>query len=1047
MVAKFLSEAPDLLPAAREGRLVLFLGAGASKSSITTSGDQMPDGEGLRDLIVRNFLKPQHAQYDLKTVYDLACSRTCVRDVQRYMRTILEPFQPTQAHLKVPKLPWQAIVTTNYDLLVERSYEALNDASLAPVTKDGDVPLDQISSDKTLYLKLHGCISEADQVDAPLVTSTEQIIDHKKGRSNMFKTFLELGQNYHLAIVGYGMADDNLRSLFYRLINEGDSRPRHYIIRPGWDDVMATYWRDRRFEPVDADFDSFVGELLASAPSGSMALGKLAKAQRSTSLTKFISRAGARETEHLVAALGAVFEHVTGDITDTGEPKQFYSGVNQGWFPIQQSLDVQRVATTHVLKRWILPPAVEKAPKLFLLKGHAGSGKTITLRRAAWEAATKYEKLVLYMRSGADIDVEALEEIISLTSQTVYLFVDDAGEHASSLKFIADKGAVRGWPLVIVGAERVNEWNQAEDEVGIFANAEFLVEYLLTSEIEDLVILLESHNSLGELASLNIEERVERFKGFAGRQLLVALHEATKGASFEDILEDEYDGIYPADAKALYLDICALHRLGPPVRAGLISRVHGISFDEFESRLYKPLENIVVVGKRNYRGDLTYQARHNYIAEIVFNKAASTPSQKQELLLRIIDKLNPSYTYDEGVLYQLIKARSVADMLPDRAQGLSIYEAAERNVGRTVGVLHQRALYELRLAGDPGGLSRAESLLREGLEAEPHSTMLKHSLAEVALKHSELARSDIEAAAYRQEAAKIARSLISTSRRSYAHHTLAKVAIAALDQVMRDEATRTTTLATQAVNSAIQEAETVIRSGLNHFPNDPYLLTAEAQLADRLKNADRARKALEAAFAQNPKAELVANRLSLLLSAKGDPSGALSVLKKSLESNPGSKLLNYRYARTLMDAEPGIELAQPEAMLFYLKRGIQHGQAHLESQYWYGRQLYLSGREAEAKQVFASIDRHALPHRIKNSLSGHVNDSAGSRMEFVGAISTLSETFGLISQSTPSMTVYFKREGGLLERVALSVGMKVRYQLAFNARGPVAVELRPATEG
>ena len=62
------------------------------------------------------------------------------------------------------------------------------------------------------------------------------------------------------------------------------------------------------------------------------------------------------------------------------------------------------------------------------------------------------------------------------------------------------------------------------------------------------------------------------FTKTADRQLLVALHEATRGLPFEQIIFDEYEGVVPERARRLYLDICALHQFGAPVRAGTISR-------------------------------------------------------------------------------------------------------------------------------------------------------------------------------------------------------------------------------------------------------------------------------------------------------------------------------------------------------------------------------------------------------------------------------------------------------------------------------------------
>src|SRR3972149_8562629 len=91
------------------------------------------------------------------------------------------------------------------------------------------------------------------------------------------------------------------------------------------------------------------------------------------------------------------------------------------------------------------------------------------------------------------------------------------------------------------------------------------------------------------------EERRKFFILTADHQLLVALHEATLGKSFDEIILDEYNRIVPDEAKLLYLDVCTLHRFKVGVRAGLLSRVSGITLNLFQERLLKPLEHVIRV--------------------------------------------------------------------------------------------------------------------------------------------------------------------------------------------------------------------------------------------------------------------------------------------------------------------------------------------------------------------------------------------------------------------------------------------------------------------
>src|SRR6185437_9561038 len=93
----------ELLSLAREGRLVLFLGAGASKGSKNKTGGLIPDGQQLAKLLAQKFLSSKYENTDLKTVYDLSCSNRSIREVQRYLYEIFEGFDPTNAHCLIPQ--------------------------------------------------------------------------------------------------------------------------------------------------------------------------------------------------------------------------------------------------------------------------------------------------------------------------------------------------------------------------------------------------------------------------------------------------------------------------------------------------------------------------------------------------------------------------------------------------------------------------------------------------------------------------------------------------------------------------------------------------------------------------------------------------------------------------------------------------------------------------------------------------------------------------------------------------------------------------------
>src|SRR5204863_3722177 len=132
------------------------------------------------------------------------------------------------------------------------------------------------------------------------------------------------------------------------------------------------------------------------------------------------------------------------------------------------------------------------------------------------------------------------------------------------------------------------------------------------------------------------EEQVAAFQERAGRQLLVALHEATLGQRFEDIVADEYLKIQPTEARSIYLTICVLNRLNVPVRAGIVSRLHGVPFEEFSRRFFAPLEHIVHTSFNEFMRDYVYKARHPHIAEMVFHRAFNTQEERYDVFIRCL---------------------------------------------------------------------------------------------------------------------------------------------------------------------------------------------------------------------------------------------------------------------------------------------------------------------------------------------------------------------------------------------------------------------------
>src|SRR5437868_4361307 len=136
-------------------------------------------------------------------------------------------------------------------------------------------------------------------------------------------------------------------------------------------------------------------------------------------------------------------------------------------------------------------------------------------------------------------------------------------------------------------------------------------------------------------------------------------------------------------------------------------------------------------------------------------------------------------------------------------------------------LMQQRAIFEMGL-GDRG-VTSANELLQEARRLAPRNLSIDHSLAELALRKSELATADFERRKYREEAGTIGRRLIAKNPvTAHPYHTLLKVGLLELEEVLK-------TMDPATSDRKIRELEAVVAKALQVFPDDDFILEADAR--------------------------------------------------------------------------------------------------------------------------------------------------------------------------------------------------------------------------
>ena len=1034
---------PWLLDQIRDGNAILFLGAGATLGAVGPNDERPLDGMQLRDRLSDRFLGGGLKDRTLSEVAEYAKNESSLREVQRYIYELFEPLAPAPHHLLIPSFRWHAIITTNYDFLVERAYEKATPPLQNPIriSRDGDADRADFGSPLSVpYLKLHGCLSSISEDSPPLILSTEEYARHRESRERVFGLFADWAQAHPILFCGYKIGDPNIQQILFDLGDGTVNRHPYAVVDPTLVAFDIRYWQSRRFIPQRSSFEDFLVELDSHIPRHSRQLSVL-RSPNASSIHRRVVRG--EPTRELLLYIDQELVHVReGMPMVQTTPADFFKGLSDSWYPIASGWDVERRFVDELLVAAVLEPRADNRVEIYLLKGHAGSGKSIALRRTAWNAAVQHEAFVFWLKQGGRLNIDHLRHLYTLTEERVYLFVEDALQELAGIRALATIAIRESIPLTLVLGARTNEWNTVDDVHELVITDEFELRDLSNREIAQLLSTLAANRCLGHLDLLNSEERHDHFRLSAQRQLLVALHEATLGKPFEQIVLDEYMNLVPAEAQALYLDVATFHRFRVPLRAGLVSRVSGINLEYFRDKLFRPLEHVVKVTYDLRSRDYAYETRHPVIADLVCRQALTNPDDRAGQIIRLVRLMNVDYQSDQVAFENLIRGRDLADLFDDRVFVDRIFLAAEEAAASASHVAHQRAVFELQHPS--GNVHYALDALRvaeEHVESSRGRASIRHTRATALRRLAQGLPNLVQRDRVRAEAKDILLRLIRGRRPSpHPYSTLTHILLDDLKErlgMLEDADPTDIEPRHRQIGSLVRETERVVHHGLQQFPGHSYLLSSESELAELLNDAPRAADALRGALVANPGDGFISIRLSRLYSRDGMTEASKTVLVRCLESNPTNREAHVELAK-LLSADN--EYAYRDEIRNHLRRGFTPGDTNYDAQFWYARHEFLYGDVAIARTTFSTLSQANISPGTKQQVRGKVRQEDGKPKHYRGHVRHKSESYCFVSSPELPDDV-FMHPGSLHDNDWDSVTgiSQIDFELAFSFRGAVGV--------
>ncbi|HEX5733360.1 MAG TPA: SIR2 family protein [Blastocatellia bacterium] len=247
----------SIFPKIASGETILFLGAGASVTDKTFLGEEIIDLYSSRKGIEKyttnliEFVDTQSA--------DPSFDRD---DFDDFVVQLLSKLNVSETHRIIASANWKEIITTNYDLLIEKAFDLARGTtaetlSLKVVHTPSEYYYTQ-ANDEVKYIKLNGCIS--DKKAYPLVFSTDDFNKSARFYRTVLRSLMDLSPKVNFLSVGYSYSDILSKALRQRFDKYNVKKRWILNVDPFVRDAQLAYFREERISVIRATAAEFFAE-------------------------------------------------------------------------------------------------------------------------------------------------------------------------------------------------------------------------------------------------------------------------------------------------------------------------------------------------------------------------------------------------------------------------------------------------------------------------------------------------------------------------------------------------------------------------------------------------------------------------------------------------------------------------------------------------------------------------------------------------------------------------------------------------------------------
>lgn len=1001
------------------GNCVLFIGAGIGYDMKGSDGSHVPDGAALAKELACHF-KIDTDSDDLPKVSQIVSLRRSRAELDDYLRKRLANVEPGD-HVKwLTTNRWKAIYTTNYDFGIERAYE-LNPAPLqTPVSISATQ--DMVEFDQRFQVPIYHIHGALFGLHQSIVITQDDYTTFRERRRMLFEALKLQFATSTFLYIGYSHRDPNWALLWHELASEfaPSKLPVSYRVSPTTDPIDVEILKARGVESIQGYFNEFAllaRNELSTATVEPDQLRQLVKSVPRDLVDAFNSNPAA------AIRLLSSWEYVNQAPFDAApNTSSFLRGDTPNWATLSGKhyfqRDIEEEVFDELLDYATLSP---KGPASHVLVGPAGYGVSTILMSLAVRLVTEKVGPVFFHRHGQPILEGDVEYAMTLFPAIPFFIVDNAADYKNGLGKAISVLRDQKKPALFLLGEQKNEWQQSRSRV---SGQQFPVEPLSDEEIGRLLKFLRDHQALNKLESLSRDLQFAAIKKTHGKELLVAMREATEELGFDAILENEYRGIDGDLSKRLYLVVACIYQHDAYVRDAILASILGTTIIDMYAQTKDATDGVVIFECIDEVNSVyAARARHRTIARIVWERCGDS-TQKEEILQALVSKVNLNFRADARAFEQLIRNDYLIDSIRTLDAKTQFFEVACKKDPQSAYVKQHYARMLLRANKPDLALGQVEQAFLINPAHTPkvllHTKGMALKAMAIAAESSEVGRKYVARAeqAFRK-------SITLNPRDEYAFQGLAMLF---LDWAKKSDSDEEVTI-------YIQKAEEAIGQGLRAVRVRDGLWIASAEIANWLGDQPSRLSALEHAVKEVPTSSIARYLLARQYRIAGHPDKAKDTLSPLIANNTDEYRSVLEYALAILEMGKS-----PKEAIAVLSLSATYGLGDPRFIATYGGLLFLSEQFSDAQRVFQeSVKREFVGPDMQTAFYKPIDLATKEHLRIIGKVVDVHFRSSTIEkEGWPLLTCTSSKVGEL----SLRKDMKVSVEIVFSAKGPMAIAPR-----